>query len=169
MARPKKLASVKIAEGDRGHVGIKKIGADLVAKGKPEYPTGITAEGRKIWRDIVDNLPKNLLSRVDNGILERYVLAYQRYRECQRDIETRGLLILYKKQHIRNPFIEVQYKAAMEMHRCGGELGLSPVARARLNEPAPANQGDDPLDYLLGMGEGEGSDAWQPPPPNKRN
>lgn len=164
MGRPKKPAIIKLAEGDRGHRGAAKIGVDLQARGKPVIPPGLNEEARGMWREIIDNLPNNLLARVDTGILERHCIAWARYRDCQRKIEKTGLLVQSPQGPIRNPLLVTQNQAAKEMHSTGGELGLSPVARARLNEPAAP--GTDPMDYLMGMNEG---DDWMPPAMDRRN
>lgn len=164
----KKPAIIKVLEGNRRKVGKARIGVDPAGLGRPQPPIGLTEIERGLWEEVVGSLPKNLLSRADNAILERFCIAWARFRDCQSKIKATGLLVQSPQGPVRNPLLVAQNAAAKEMHATGGELGLSPVARARLNTTTPPGE-EDPLDYLMGMGEGESNSDWMPPPLNKRN
>jgi P27 family predicted phage terminase small subunit len=164
MSRLRKPAKIKIAEGDRSKQGLAKIGVDLITNGKPTPPDHLTDIEARLWREITWSLPDDLLSQADIGILERHVIAWARFRDCQEKIRKTGLLVQSPQGPIRNPLLVAQNQAAKEMHITGGHLGLSPAARAALSQPLPRKT--DPMDYLLGMDEGE---QWMPPEMNKRN
>jgi P27 family predicted phage terminase small subunit len=153
MGRAKKPSAIKVLEGNRAKVGKDRIRADLKAKGKPSPPPGLSAVGVAMWKDVLASLPPNLLTRADNAILERFVRAWERYRICQDTLDSTSLTTRHAGALVRNPLVNIQMQAAAEMHKAGAELGLSPVARARLAESGDP-QGDD-MDYLLGMSDDE--------------
>ena len=154
-----KPKQIKVAEGNRRKVGQASIPDEPRGIGAPRVPAHLTADERRLWADIVGSLPVGLLSRADDFILERMAVATVRYREATRKIAATGILVSSPQGDIRNPLLVVQNIAAKEMHAAGSELGLSPVARARLAAPTAGD--DDPMALLLGM---DGENAWPPAP-----
>ena len=86
MSRLRKPAKIKIAEGNRAKQGLAKIGVDLITNGKPTPPDHLTDIEARLWREITWSLPDDLLSQADIGILERHVIAWARFRDCQEKI-----------------------------------------------------------------------------------
>lgn len=158
--RGPKPAQTKIIEGNRSKVSIAKIGRDPAGLGFPRMPPGLSDGEEELWLDVVASLPEGLLTSADEGILERYVRAWFRYRgACKKMAET-GILIKSPNGPVRNPLLVVVNQAERAMHAAGAEIGLSPVARARL---ANTDFGEsDPIGMLLG------DDALWEPPPRKR-
>lgn len=101
-----------------------------------------------LWLDVVASLPDGILSSADDGILERYVVAWARFRDAKKRVEETGTLVKSVHGPVRNPLLIVMSQATKEMHAAGGELGLSPVSRARL--AALDTFQDDPMAMLLG-------------------
>lgn len=161
-AKPKQI---KVLEGNRSKVAKAKILDEPQAKGVPRVPGHLSAVERTIWADVVRSLPVGLLTRADDGMLERYVVAWHRFREATRQIAKTGYLVQASFGPIRNPLLVVQNVAAKEMHAAGSELGLSPVARARM--AAPANFDDDPMALLLGD-DMDPDGAWSTAPRTKQ-
>lgn len=152
-----KPALVKQLEGNRSKIARAKLLADPRGNGVPRVPAHLSADERALWSDVVRSLPVGLLTRADEGCLERYAIAWARFREASKKITMSGLLIQSSLGPIRNPLLVVQNVAAKEMHAAGSELGLSPVSRARM--AAPGSFEDDPMELLLGMDEDE-TGAW---------
>ena len=145
--RKPKLSLVKKIEGDRSHAGKAKNEAKVVAIGKIVMPDRLTDEEVRLWQFVTRSLPKGLLCRADTSILERYVVAWARYRIVDNQIKDEGLTIKTPQGVIRHPLHGLLKDLAREMHACGSELGLSPVARERLS--ATALREDDPMGWLL--------------------
>lgn len=158
--RPPKPAQIKRLEGNRSKVARAKLDKNPPqGKGKPRVPLHLTAAERKLWAHIVDALPAALLCRADEPTLERMAVYWSRFREAGRMLARSSLLVQSPQGSIRNPLLAIQNDAAREMHRASGELGLSPVARARLT--AAGSESDDPMELLLGMESDD--DGWLTP------
>lgn len=141
---------VKIAEGNRSKVARDKLIPDAPkGLGLPSLPPGMDEDETRLWLEVVGCLPKNLLTRADNSMLERMATAWARWRNVKKTIKTVGLLVNSPNGPIRNPLLVVLNATQKEMHACSSELGLSPVSRARLT--AAGAEDDDPMALLLGM------------------
>jgi P27 family predicted phage terminase small subunit len=105
------------------------------------------------------------LTRADDAILERFAVAWAEYREVHATITRTGKLVNSPQGPIRNPLLVVRNNAAKEMHAAGSEIGLSPVARARLAAPNAVD--DDPMALLLGE-DGDPNGAWSTLPKTKQ-
>lgn len=147
-----KPSEQKRREGDRGHRGAK-IGVDAQGKGKPTVPMHLTAEERRLWAEAVGSLPGYVLSRADNGALELYVTAWARYRDFDSKIRKTGVLVQTPNGPRRNPLFVVLDKAAGQMMRAASELGLTPVARARLARPEHETDPDDVFENFIFGGD----------------
>jgi P27 family predicted phage terminase small subunit len=149
---------MKIAEGNRNKVAVDKIKHEPAGIGRPRMPPGLSADEEELWLDTVASLPVGLLSRADEGGLEGFACYWALYRECRRVLAQDGMVIPTKAGAIRHPLIPVMNQAAKIMNMFGGNLGLSPVARARLAQPDRWR--DDPLALLLGD-DGDPDGAWR--------
>jgi len=160
MGKPKKPSALKALEGNREKLGRDRITTDPRGKGRPRPPPGMEGEALGLWRDVVSSLPDELLSRADEAALEAFARAWCTYREADRGIQGNGLLIATASGDRENPLLRIRDRAVDHMHKLGGVLGLSPVARARLSSRDPAGDAD-PLELLLG---GEPNGAWSTAP-----
>lgn len=152
MARPPKPMQVKIAEGNRSKVALAKLIPDPQGKGTPHMPPDLTPVEEEMFMDVITSVPDGLLSAADDGVLERYVSAWSRFREARLQVAKVGLLVRSPVGPVRNPLLVVMHNAAREMAAAGSELGLSPTARARLT--TGGKTGPDPMDWLIdGVGE----------------
>jgi P27 family predicted phage terminase small subunit len=163
--RKKKPTSIKIQEGNRRKVGKDHLQPDLAGIGVVAMPDELTQVEQRLWRKVVASLPEGLLTRADEGVLERFVVAWARFRSTTKSIAATGLIVKSGDGWARNPLLVVQNHAAKEMHAAGSELGLSPVARARL--AAPTFEANDPMAMLLGDGLDPAA-AWSTAPVTKQ-
>lgn len=147
VGRKPKLTVVKQIEGDRSHAGKAALGDKIVPIGKLTMPARLKADEAQLWAFVAASLPKGLLCRADTSILERFVIAWNRYRKCDDEIKVDGLTVKTPQGLIRHPLLGLQKDLAREMHACGAELGLSPVARERLS--ASSLKEDDPMGWLM--------------------
>ena len=145
--RPKP-SKIKEIEGSRAHIAKSKKKRDPTFFGAPKAPKRMNSEAQQIWRDCVSSMPETIVARVDVGILERYCTAYARWIEINYTIEDEGIQLVTEKGYkYNNPLLPALYAAAKEMHQTGGDLGFSPVSRARL--ATVPSQGDDKMAVLL--------------------
>lgn len=166
MSNPPKPSLVKRLEGNREKLGKDRVKVDPTGIGHIQPPTSLKADEKKLFLAVIAALPPDLLSRADEGIVERYAVAWARFRRCNADIRKQGVMVKRGRQLFRNPLIEVMDKMAREMHRAGGEIGLSPVARARMATAPMPDQ--DPMAALLGD-DLDPSGAWSTPPREATN
>ena len=159
-----KPSAIKIAEGNRRKVAKADIRQDPRGLGRPRLPPGLSEVETRLWLDVVASLPVALLSRADEGALERHAVAWAEFRDLQGKIRKTGHLVQSPQGPIRNPLLIAREKATREMHMSGEVLGLSPVARARLAATETAE--NDPMELLLGM-DGENG-AWSTLPRTKQ-
>lgn len=160
-----KPKEIKVLEGNRSKIATAKLDEATEPKGVglPRLPPDLDEIETQLWRDIVGSLPKSLLSRADDSMLERMAVAWARFRTTRKTIKTVGLLVNSPNGPIRNPLLVVLNATQKEMHACSSELGLSPVARARLT--AAGSEDEDPMALLLGMED----DAFAAPTTKTRN
>lgn len=151
--RPKP-SETKRRAGDPGHQG-SKLGVDPQGKGKPWMPPHLTPEERKLWADAVGSLPSYVLSRADSGVLQIYATAWARLNDCETKIRKTGILVNTPNGPKRNPLFVLQEKAVQQMMRAASELGLTPVARARLSRPEHETDPDDVFENFIFSGDDE--------------
>ena len=134
---------------------------------RSRLPEHLSAPERRLWLDVLAALPRGLLSLADEQAMERFAVAYARWRDIQRMIAKSGFLVQSPQGPIRNPLLLVQKEAERGMHLAGEVLGLSPVARARLASKDNTGE-EDPMALLLGM-DGDPNGAWATPPKAERH
>ena len=161
-----KPSAIKIAEGNRHQHARDKIKIDPVAKGRPRMPARLNPMARRIWADVEASLPDGVLTRADEGVLERYCVAYARFIDANTKVEATSMLIQTENGPARNPLLVVINNERREMNTAGSELGLSPASRARLAAPA-YDPDDDPMSMLLG-GFDDPATPWATTPKTKQ-
>lgn len=147
-----KLAIVNQKEGKRSHTSKKHEQPRIVGVGSLEAPDHLTSNERTLWDFILRSLPPGVLARTDTSILERYVVAWARWRECDEAVKADGLMVRTPQGTIKHPLLAVMTALSREMNSSGGELGLSPVARQRIM--ATKIDPDDEMSWLLDGTEG---------------
>lgn len=159
--RPRKPTATKVAEGNRRKVAKKELRPDVKGLGRPRIPAHLQADERKLFVQIVESLPVELMTRADESALEAMAVAWARYRRANQVVATEGEILTGPSGKMRHPAMQIIDKAALEMSRFGSLLGLSPVARAKLAAPR-AGEPDDPMAALLGMDNAEADWTDQP-------
>jgi P27 family predicted phage terminase small subunit len=163
--RPPKPAQIKKLEGNRRKVARAALRDDPRGIGRPRLPAALDEAGQRLWLDVVASLPVGLLTAADNVTLQAFVREWQTYLAADAGIQKTGLLVQSPLGPIRNPLLTVRNYACRNMMALGGQLGLSPVARARLAAPGQAE--DDPMALLLGP-DMDPDGAWSTLPKGTR-
>jgi P27 family predicted phage terminase small subunit len=142
--RTPKPSAIKRAGGNPGK---RRLSDDLVGIGKPILPPNLGELELFLWHATISSIPAGVLTSADSAILECFVCAWARFRECRRQIARSGLLVRAETGAVRNPLLLVLNQAERSMNAAATQLGLSPVARARLANPAVEN--DYTMAWLL--------------------
>jgi P27 family predicted phage terminase small subunit len=111
-------------------------------------PDFFNNEQRRLWFSVLAFMPQGLIAACDGPLVETFVFSWWTQREARRQINEIGLMVRSPDGAIRNPLLGIARGASADMHRIGGDLGLSPLARTRLID-ADADM-DDPIELLLG-------------------
>jgi P27 family predicted phage terminase small subunit len=133
MSYPRKPASLRALEGNRGH---RRIPVEPVGLGQPVAPSYLTAAQRERWDAIIASLPDGLLTAADISVLERMSVAWATFRQVTAELTADNLVD--EETGVRNPLLAVLRQVCAEMHLCGQQLGLSPQSRTRLMAPPEA-------------------------------
>lgn len=125
----------------------------------PEPPDYLPAAGAEEWRRVAPELVAMgcLHPAADLSILAAYCMCFVRWRDAEDLIAIghsrtdRGLLysVPRTKTLIQNPLVGIANCAMRDMARYMGELGMTPVARARVGANSDASQGMSELESLL--------------------
>lgn len=110
----------------------------------------VNARGREVarreWRRVVPVLKRAAgLGAVDATILHDYCVCVARLDEAERDISTRGALVLGERGWQKNGYTTIAAQLRSQLARYIGELGLSPSARTRLAPPKGGQDEGDPF------------------------
>ncbi|WP_413207010.1 phage terminase small subunit P27 family [Rhodospirillum sp. A1_3_36] len=97
-------------------------------------PSWLPDDAKKEWRRVMPGLARRrVLAAEDLATLENYCLAVGQIREGQRDIATQGRYVKSAEGVPRpHPAMRVIHTAMTQARQLAGELGLTPVARARM-------------------------------------
>jgi P27 family predicted phage terminase small subunit len=116
-----------------------------------EPPEHFSPTQQAAWRETVANAPASILKAVDRGVLAAYIIAVEQHRQAaimQAKIDTDAALPLLAKARdgtpTVSPYVRLMNRLAETIIRTASELGLTPVARARLAGPGTAPPPSDP-------------------------
>lgn len=151
--RKRKPSTIRKAEGGRGHS--RPLTDDLrLPSAGPRPPDYLSPSQRKIWFEVLVEIPAGVIAKVDSGVLETYVISLDQLRNVTPMVTRTGFLVNSPQGPIRNPLLVVQNAAKRDVRSAGSELGLSPAARTRL---ANVDAGDqDTMARLLDLFEQDG-------------
>ena len=97
-------------------------------------PEWFDEEQRKHWRYYFRVLKAmNVITEADHAMLVAFVCAVARLREAERLIDRDGLTVDGQFGPKTNPATTIAAECAKQIKALGGELGLSPTARPRIN------------------------------------
>lgn len=110
--------------------------------GVPVPPKWLDKEARAEWNRVVPLLVEGkVLSELDGGALERYVVAHGNWVKAQRDLQRKGPVIKTPFGLQANPNVKISQVERQAAKQLAQELGLSPSARTRVKvaeKPAAA-------------------------------
>ena len=134
--RPPIPAKLKLLHGNPGKRDIQD--EPEPPKGVPSMPGGLGEHGERAWSEAASLLDEmGMLTLAEGPLLFLYSQAMQGYYEAQQSVAKLGLVLTQKKKTgeievRRNPFSVELHKYRESAHKLLVELGLTPIARARL-------------------------------------
>lgn len=148
------MANIKPIDLKVGHSSTKaeieaRKNAEESMKGNPisdKAPSGLTANGKKIYKHLVSSFPKGFLTETDMYSLEILCNAIDMLQIAQKDIRERGVLV----DDTENPSVKVYDKFFKVFNTMAGKLGMSPRDRSQL-ALLMVNQQQDQDDELLNI------------------
>ena len=113
-----------------------------------DCPEWLDAESRKTWERLSGQLGDRLRP-TDANVLARYCQLWVRWMECQRIIESEGMIYAIRKIGLEDtyrarPEVGIADKLAGQLLSLERELGLTPAARARAGVPPKAKAEPNP-------------------------
>lgn len=148
------MANIKPIDLKVGHSSTKaeieaRKKAEESMKGNPisnKAPSGLTTNGKKIYKHLVSSFPKGFLTETDVYSLEILCNAIDMLQVAQKDIRERGLLV----DGAENPSVKTYDKFFKVYNTMAGKLGMSPRDRSQL-ALLLVNQQQDQDDELLNI------------------
>ena len=155
MGRPTKSVTVKTGLMTKDEIN-KRLEYEMKLRGatdKIKPPSFLSSKQKNIFKRIVSYLePSGMLGNLDVYILAQTAITIDRIQECEKGINTNGLVDLDGKA---NPYVKIKDSYMKEFFRLCNELSLSPQARAKvanLNFKADEESKDPFLSILGGDG-----------------
>jgi P27 family predicted phage terminase small subunit len=120
------------------------------AKGEPIKPDWLDGRAASAWDELVPELARiGLLTLVDGHALAVYCEAWATYVEASAIVRSEGILIdSYRGGKAKNPAAQIMRDSADLMMKVGGQYGLTPATRTRLQVPDDGTDGFD-MESLL--------------------
>lgn len=116
---------------------------------KMEPPESLSDEQRAIFEWVARELEfMKIAAAVDRDALAVYAVAVDQHRKASAVLAQSALLVRRKSSGdlVRNPLLIVQRDAAMQIRAFAQEFGLTPSARARIdNTEQGTDDGDNPF------------------------
>jgi P27 family predicted phage terminase small subunit len=149
VGRKPKSAKLRLLEGNPGKRRIPKEPKPSHAADPIDCPPTLTAPAREEWNRLCEDMRiKGVLTTWDRGTMAAYCQSYADWMEAQAKVNQIGQIV--KAPHsgvpMQNPYLSISRGAKSDMLHFAAELGLTPVARARLgaSEERPESAGDVP-------------------------
>jgi P27 family predicted phage terminase small subunit len=131
--RPKPTA-LRLVDGNAGHRPINAH-EPKPACSMPTCPAHLSPTGKAEWKRLAGEMHRlGIISQLDRAALAAYCQAYGRWVESERKLKETPTLIKLPSGYIQpSPWLGIAHKQLELMQRYMGELGLSPVSRARVS------------------------------------
>lgn len=150
MARTHKPAALRLVEGTKD----KRKAATRKDERVPINPLGDPAPGltpreKAVWQKVGCSLPPGMLRSVDEYVLVAFCRAVALADEAAEKLRASSMLIKTPNGSVQqSPFVGIVNRQAVLIKALGAELGLSPVARARIAAGGDGDETDDEAKYF---------------------
>ncbi len=132
--RKPKPTALKLVNGNPGHRPLNTR-EPKPAHSIPTCPAHLSPTAKAEWKRLAREMHRlGIISQLDRAALAAYCQAYGRWVEAERKLKETPILIKLPSGYIQpSPWLAIANKSQELMLRYLGELGLSPVSRARVS------------------------------------
>jgi P27 family predicted phage terminase small subunit len=152
MRGPKPQASViKLITGNPGRRPMNKAEARPDVR-IPHPPVLLKGDALREWRRITRLLADvGLIAKLDRAIIAAYCQAWSRWIECERMLETTGLIVKAPNGYpMYSPYLSASNKALDQVRQLSEQIGLTGSARSRIKASSPPGDLDPAEAFLRG-------------------
>ena len=155
VGRKPRPAHLRVLDGSAGSARHRRrVLAEPKAPGRLHEPPDWLTDGQKEgWRHALEHAPPGLLKPADRGVLVTWVVAEDAHRQAVTRLAepgTGGLLATTGNGTlVASPLLGILNRQALIMIKAAGELGFTPVARARAAVDVARDPDDDPAEEFF--------------------
>ena len=155
VGRKPRPAHLRVLDGSAGSAKHRKrVLAEPKAPGRlHEPPDWLTDQQREGWRYAIEHAPPGLLKPIDRGVLVTWVVAEDAHRQAATRLAEPGADGLLARTGngtlVPSPLLGILNRQALIMLKAAGELGFSPVARARAAADVARDPDHDPVEEFF--------------------
>ena len=100
----------------------------------PTMPAWLKKEAKEEWRRVIAELmPLGLITKAHRQVLTRYCEWWSRWVDLHRKVDRQYMVTGARGNAVRNPLFILLRQADDQLNILGAQLGVTPVARLRLN------------------------------------
>ena len=98
-------------------------------------PDWLTDDQKADWKYAIENAPRDVLRRIDKGVLAGFIVAQDTHRKAAQSLAASQLLVKSPNLQlpIQNPYLPIVNRQMLLMIRAASELGFTPCSRARID------------------------------------
>jgi P27 family predicted phage terminase small subunit len=154
MPQPRKADQLHELHGTRPH-DRSPITPSMLTAGRPKYPRGLTAEGKRVFKMLCRQLEdRNTLTEGDGHLISLYATLYDRWTRAQKRLLLEGEICFYTrldpngvahKIEKANLNLKVAQDAEKQMVSILDRLGLTPLASSKVKQTKPTEQEEEAL------------------------
>jgi P27 family predicted phage terminase small subunit len=149
--RKPKATIIKLVTGNPGRrpLNAQEAKTQVAIPSPPELLKG---EALREWRRITVLLKDvGLIAQLDRAILAGYCKAWERWIECEKMLETTGLIIKAPNGYpMYSPYLAASNKALDQVRQYAEQIGLSGSSRSRIKANEPPGGADQAEAFLSG-------------------
>ena len=146
----RKATVIKLITGNPGRRPLNKQEAQpsVAVPGPPEL---LKDEALHEWKRITPLLQEvGLIAKLDRALIAAYCKAWARWVECERMLETTGLIVKSPNGYpMYSPYLAAANKALDQLRMMSEQIGLSASGRSRIKAGQPPSA-VDPAEAFLG-------------------
>lgn len=149
-AKPKATV-LKLITGNPGRrpLNPKEAKPPAVIPDPPEMMKGAALDE---WKRVTPLLADvGLIAKLDRAIISAYCMAWARWIDCERMLETTGLIVKAPNGYpMYSPYLSASNKALDQVRQLSEQIGLSGSSRSRIKTNDPASETDPAEAFLRG-------------------
>ena len=136
--RKRKPTHLKLLDGNPGRRPLN-FSEPQPERKIPTCPAHLCPTAKAEWKRLSQQLyTLGIITLLDRAALAAYCQAYGRWTEAERKLKETPMLLKLPSGYVQhNPWLTIANKQLELMHRYMSELGLSPVARTRVEVRRP--------------------------------